>query len=157
MSGELRAVLTEALKAHQVYQCSRSGWDEESIQWWQCHGCDFQSSTFPIKGINRVVLGEEIAADHLAEVILSLPGVAVIQLPKPDEREDEEQEFTDVSKHGNWNLKINADADTGEIVWARLSIDLVPAKPTREDALRKIAAVALYLADNPGLMKDPSR
>ncbi|ACI12587.1 hypothetical protein SEA_AKHILA_75 [Mycobacterium phage Akhila] len=26
----------------------------------------------------------------------------------PD-NEDEEQEFTDVSKHGNWNLKINAD------------------------------------------------
>ncbi|AVJ51339.1 hypothetical protein PBI_RUOTULA_81 [Mycobacterium phage Ruotula] len=59
-----------------------------------------------------------------------------------------------MSKHGNWNFKIDADADTGEIVRARLSIDLVPAKPTREDALRKIAAVALYLADNPGLMKD---
>ncbi|AEJ94143.1 hypothetical protein THIBAULT_65 [Mycobacterium phage Thibault] len=85
MTHELRDVLTEALKAHQVYQCSRSGWDEESIQWWQCHGCDFKSNTFPIKGINRVVLGEEIAADHLAEVILSLPGVAVIQLPEPTE------------------------------------------------------------------------
>ncbi|QHB38441.1 hypothetical protein SEA_ATKINBUA_85 [Mycobacterium phage Atkinbua] len=61
-----------------------------------------------------------------------------------------------MSKHGNWNFKIDADADTGEIVRARLSIDLVPAKPTREDALLKIATVALYLADNPGLMRDPS-
>lgn len=89
----LRDVLTEAIKAHQVYQCSRSGWDEESIQWWQCHGCDFKSNTFPIKGINRVVLGEEIAADHLAEVILSLPGVAVIQLPEPDGTDNAAQTF----------------------------------------------------------------
>ncbi|AEJ94279.1 hypothetical protein ALICE_15 [Mycobacterium phage Alice] len=84
MSDELRAVLTEALKAHQVYQCSRSSWDDESIQWWQCHGCDFKSNTFPIKGINWVVLGEEIAANHQADVIASLPGVAVIQLPEVD-------------------------------------------------------------------------
>ncbi|ASZ74046.1 hypothetical protein SEA_SMAIRT_82 [Mycobacterium phage Smairt] len=60
-----------------------------------------------------------------------------------------------MSKHGNWNLKIDVDADTGEIVRATLSVDLVPAKPTREDALLKIATAALYLADNPGLMKDP--
>ncbi|QBI97421.1 hypothetical protein SEA_FANCYPANTS_85 [Mycobacterium phage Fancypants] len=81
MSDELRDVLTEALKAHQVYRFQR--WDDDSIQWWQCHGCDFKSNTFPIKGMNRVVLGEEIAADHHADVIASLPGVAVIQLPEP--------------------------------------------------------------------------
>lgn len=81
MSDRLRAVLTEAIKAHQVYRCSRSGWDDESIQWWQCHGCDYKSNTFPLKGMNRVVLGEEIAADHQADIIASLPGVAVIQLP----------------------------------------------------------------------------
>ncbi|AXN53240.1 hypothetical protein PBI_HARLEY_78 [Mycobacterium phage Harley] len=80
---ELRDVLTEALKAHQVYRFQR--WDDDSIQWWQCHGCDFKSNTFPIKGMNRVVLGEEIAADHHADVIASLPGVAVIQLPEPDD------------------------------------------------------------------------
>jgi len=85
MTPELRAVLTEALTAHQVYRCSRCGWDEESIQWWQCHGCDFKSNTFPIKGVNRVVLGEAIAAEHVADVIASLPGVAVIQLPEPDD------------------------------------------------------------------------
>ncbi|UVD40539.1 hypothetical protein SEA_IKELOA_6 [Mycobacterium phage IkeLoa] len=83
MSDELRAVLTEALKAHQVYHCSRFDWDHGPVQWWQCHGCDFKSTMFPIKGTNRVILGEEIAADHLADVIASLPGVAVIQLPEP--------------------------------------------------------------------------
>ncbi|UVK62151.1 hypothetical protein SEA_QUALLIFICATION_43 [Mycobacterium phage Quallification] len=95
MSDELRAVLTEALKAHQVYQCSRSSWDDESIQWWQCHGCDFKSNTFPIKGINWVVLGEEIAANHQADVIASLPGVAVIQLPEPDVDEYGNTTFAD--------------------------------------------------------------
>ncbi|QDM57793.1 hypothetical protein PBI_SEANDERSON_63 [Mycobacterium phage Seanderson] len=100
MTNELRDVLTEALKAHQVYQCSRSGWDEESIQWWQCHGCDFKSNTFPIKGINRVVLGEEIAADHLAEIIASLPGVAVIQLP--DEMTDRTNVAEKIRRQPMW-------------------------------------------------------
>ncbi|ATN90632.1 hypothetical protein SEA_CHILDISH_52 [Mycobacterium phage Childish] len=85
MNPELRAVLTEALKAHQVYRCSRFDWDHGPVQWWQCHGCDFKSTMFPVKGTNRVMLGEEIAADHHADVIASLPGVAVIQLPEPTE------------------------------------------------------------------------
>ncbi|WNO26126.1 hypothetical protein SEA_SAINTS25_43 [Mycobacterium phage Saints25] len=102
MSDELRAVLTEALKAHQVYQCSRSSWDDESIQWWQCHGCDFKSSTFPIKGINWVVLGEEIAANHQADVIASLPGVAVIQLPEPNSTRYEDDEFPPADRLAWW-------------------------------------------------------
>ncbi|QXG07460.1 hypothetical protein RitSun_91 [Mycobacterium phage RitSun] len=97
---ELRAVLTKALKAHQVYQCSRSGWDEESIQWWQCHGCDFKSNTFPIKGINRVVLGEAIAAEHVTDVIASLPGVAVIQLPEPSYVDEPEAGMKGVGFNG---------------------------------------------------------
>ncbi|AER49486.1 hypothetical protein SG4_76 [Mycobacterium phage SG4] len=139
---ELRAVLAEALKAHQVYQCSRSGWDEESIQWWQCHGCDFQSSTFPIKGINRVVLGEEIAADHLAEVILSLPGVAVIQLPKPDEREDEEQEFTDFPGVGLY-VPVVFDRHPGEV---QIRAGAWCDEPLSVDEARGLAASILAAA-----------
>ncbi|ACF34210.1 hypothetical protein SEA_TERMINUS_44 [Mycobacterium phage Terminus] len=107
MSDELRAVLTEALKAHQVYQCSRSSWDDESIQWWQCHGCDFKSNTFPIKGINWVVLGEEIAANHQADVIASLPGVAVIQLPEATYAEYPDEWSSSTAPEDEWDTWVD--------------------------------------------------
>ncbi|AGT11786.1 hypothetical protein N857_gp082 [Mycobacterium phage Wanda] len=80
MSDELRAVLTEALKAHRIERCSVSS-ATESSQWGSCSACEFETDSVPFKGVNWDVLCGEITATHHAEIIASLPGVAVIQLP----------------------------------------------------------------------------
>ena len=57
----VKAVLAEALAAHMVgYQSCRCGW--------------FTEDGDPSRAV----------AEHLADVLLALPGVAVIQLPEPD-------------------------------------------------------------------------
>jgi hypothetical protein len=57
---DLKTVLTEALREHDIgYQRCKCGWFTE-------HG----------------VVADAVAA-HLADVLLSLPGVAVTQLPEP--------------------------------------------------------------------------
>ncbi|AXQ52307.1 hypothetical protein SEA_ERICMILLARD_72 [Mycobacterium phage EricMillard] len=75
MSGELRAVLTEAIKAHKptTKRINHPRRQEFLLNLDACMGCEWT---------------EQDGGDHdshVADVIASLPGVAVIQLPEPTE------------------------------------------------------------------------
>jgi len=74
VSGELRAVLTEAIKAHKptTKRINHPRRQEFLLNLDACMGCEWT---------------EQDGGDHdshVADVIASLPGVAVIQLPEPD-------------------------------------------------------------------------
>ncbi|QFP96514.1 hypothetical protein SEA_SMOOCH_23 [Mycobacterium phage Smooch] len=112
VSPELRAVLTEAL-SRSYYRIVGSSSD-----------C-------------RVDPGE-----ILADALLSLPGVAVIQLPKPDEREDEEQEFTDFPGVGLY-VPVVFDRHPGEV---QIRAGAWCDEPLSVDEARGLAASILAAA-----------
>ncbi|QCO93758.1 hypothetical protein SEA_SCHATZIE_68 [Mycobacterium phage Schatzie] len=85
MSGELRAVLTEAIKAHKptTKRINHPRRQEFLLNLDACMGCEWT---------------EQDGGDHdshVADVIASLPGVAVIQLPEPDVDEYGNTTFAD--------------------------------------------------------------
>ncbi|AIM49950.1 hypothetical protein AVT17_gp073 [Mycobacterium phage Ariel] len=85
MSGELRAVLTEAIKAHKptTKRINHPRRQEFLLNLDACMGCEWT---------------EQDGGDHdshVADVIASLPGVAVIQLPEPDVDECGNTTFAD--------------------------------------------------------------
>ena len=59
--------LAEVIRQHRIERCSVSS-PTQSQQWWRCTACDFESHSFPLKGINWEFLQNEIAADHIADV-----------------------------------------------------------------------------------------
>ncbi|QGH79209.1 hypothetical protein SEA_FLATHEAD_78 [Mycobacterium phage Flathead] len=103
------------------------------------------------EALKRLWTDPEDAADQadwdalpgkLADVIASLPGVAVIQLPKPDEREDEEQEFTDFPGVGLY-VPVVFDRHPGEV---QIRAGAWCDEPLSVDEARGLAASILAAA-----------
>ncbi|QBI97519.1 hypothetical protein SEA_HUGHESYANG_72 [Mycobacterium phage Hughesyang] len=92
MSGELRAVLTEAIKAHKptTKRINHPRRQEFLLNLDACMGCEWT---------------EQDGGDHdshVADVIASLPGVAVIQLPEPNSTRYEDDEFPPADRLAWW-------------------------------------------------------
>lgn len=62
------AVIADMIRAHQIERRSVSSPDE-SHQWGRCTGCDFESPSVPIRGVNWEQLAGEIATEHQAEMV----------------------------------------------------------------------------------------
>ncbi|AXN53147.1 hypothetical protein PBI_ZEECULATE_77 [Mycobacterium phage Zeeculate] len=126
MNPELRTVLTEAqrdeiakaISAHRLWNG-------------RCEACG-ETSRHESRHM----------ADAAVEVLASLPGVAVIQLPKPDEREDEEQEFTDFPGVGLY-VPVVFDRHPGEV---QIRAGAWCDEPLSVDEARGLAASILAAA-----------
>ncbi|UXE03964.1 hypothetical protein SEA_PHALCONET_76 [Mycobacterium phage Phalconet] len=129
---ELRAVLTEAIKAHKptTKRINHPRRQEFLLNLDACMGCEWT---------------EQDGGDHdshVADVIASLPGVAVIQLPEPDEHEDEEQEFTDFPGVGLY-VPVVFDRYPGEV---QIRAGAWCDEPLSVDEARGLAASILAAA-----------
>lgn len=71
--NDAEKLIADVARKHRIERCSVSS-PTESHQWGRCTGCDFESYTFPIKGINWDLLAQEILADHLGEEIVKALG-----------------------------------------------------------------------------------
>ncbi|QGJ90314.1 hypothetical protein SEA_CHUCKLY_76 [Mycobacterium phage Chuckly] len=144
---ELRAVLTEALKAHRIERCSVSS-ATESSQWGSCSACEFETDSVPFKGVNWDVLCGEITATHHAEIIASLPGVAVIQLPEPyfeatgDEFENGRKDYA----FGDVSVFADGEIHLFGAVWGTAAIEEFAAGILAAVAESKRAAAAAVVA-----------
>lgn len=74
MSAE--KLIADVVRKHRIERCSVSS-RTESHQWGKCPGCDFESYTFPIKGINWDLLAQEILADHVSAEIVKALGLTL--------------------------------------------------------------------------------
>ncbi|QPX62778.1 hypothetical protein SEA_PLUMBUS_81 [Mycobacterium phage Plumbus] len=81
--ASVRAVLTEALGKHHIYYLMGEDAD-------RCTGCKWRGN------------GLDEFEGHLADVIASLPGVAVIQLPEPNSTRYEDDEFPPADRLAWW-------------------------------------------------------
>ncbi|ASD53470.1 hypothetical protein PBI_LUCKY2013_77 [Mycobacterium phage Lucky2013] len=124
MNPELRAVLTEALAGHQPENYG-----------FNCSGCDWEPA-------NPAVTDAAEFAAHQLDALDTAPGVAVIQLPEPDEREDEEQEFTDFPGVGLY-VPVVFDGHPGEV---QIRAGAWCDEPLSVDEARGLAASILAAA-----------
>ncbi len=90
----------------------------------------------------------DAAINAMFEYLAGLPGVAVVQIPEPDEREDEDQEFSDFPGIGLY-VPVVFDRHPGEVqiragAWCDEPLSVAEA---RELAASILAAAAL--ADRP--------
>ncbi|AIM49956.1 hypothetical protein PORCELAIN_79 [Mycobacterium phage Porcelain] len=124
MNPELRAVLTEALAGHQPENYG-----------FNCSGCDWEPA-------NPAVTDAAEFAAHQLDALDTAPGVAVIQLPEPDEHEDEEQEFTDFPGVGLY-VPVVFDGHPGEV---QIRAGAWCDEPLSVDEARGLAASILAAA-----------
>ncbi|AHI61371.1 hypothetical protein BJD73_gp71 [Mycobacterium phage Brocalys] len=129
---ELRAVLTEALGRHEFVPASFIADPKPA----NCACGEWRDSG---PGQARV---RHNFLEHFADAVLSLPGVAVIQLPEPDEHEDEEQEFTDFPGVGLY-VPVVFDRHPGEV---QIRAGAWCDEPLSVDEARGLAASILAAA-----------
>lgn len=104
--------ITEVLDGH-----GRNPWGQH-VGWWEC------------------LCGEPLTSAHLADVLLSTNGIAVIELPESDGEDDDGQEY-----FGDFGIRVDHTGRGTE--YPRIYID---GRPSTPEAARREAAALLAAA-----------